>query len=382
MDFQPLKDFLDYYLPMLGVPGSDTVIYKGHKEIFRHTSGFDSLENQTMLTPDKMYNIYSCTKIATSVAILQLIERGELLASDPVYAYIPEFKDIKVKVRDAYGNVIGTRAPVRPMLISHLLTMTSGISYDLNMRPIREVIENTAGRAPTVDICRAIASEPLECDPGERYIYSLSCDVLAGIVEIVSGVRFADYMNENVFLPLGMKETSYHIDFANKERFAAHYRYDEQTRSGVEIPFEENAFRFGTEYDSGGAGIVSTVDDYILLIDALANGGVAKNGNRILSSRSIDLMRTNALNDSQLSEFATKQCDGYGYGYGVRVNMNPSRASNLASVGSFGWDGWKLCLAIADPENNLAVFHAEHMGGLHSIIIPRLRNVIYACLRD
>lgn len=177
-----------------------------------------------------------------------------------------------------------------------------------------------------------------------------------------------------------MKDTSYHPDLTKRDRFAAHYSYDEASRISCEIPFEQNHFRFGPDYDSGGAGVISAVDDYILLVDALANGGVAKNGNRILCSRSVELMRANALNPKQMEKFATLWNSGYGYGYGVRTNVDPFPSGNLAPKGVFGWDGWKLCIAHADPENRLAVFHAEHMGSLHSVVIPRLRNLIYSCL--
>lgn len=369
---------------MLEIPGTDTVIYQNHREIFRHTTGFDSIEKQTMLTPDRLYNIYSCSKIATAVAALQLIERGEILATDPVYAYFPEYKNLTVKVYGENGNVTGIRPAEKQMLIQHLLTMTSGLNYDLDSPSIKAVVASTGGKAPTLDVCRAIANEPLEFDPGEKYNYSLSLDVMAGIVELVSGEKFSDYMQNNVFAPLGMKETAYHVDESKRDRFAAHYEYIAGKGRGAEIPFESNRYRLGTEFDSGGAGVVSSVDDYILLIDALANGGVGKTGERILSSRSIDVMRTNALTPEQIkNQFAIHPyTHGYGYGYGVRMKLADTPSGILASTGEFGWDGAKLCLAMADPSINLAVFHAEHMGGLHSIVVPRLRNVIYACLDD
>ena len=121
MNFQPLKDFLDSYLPDIGVPGSDTVIYMDHNEIFRHTTGYDSLSRRTPMRSDLIYNIYSCTKLATAVAALQLIERGKLVVTDPVYKYLPEFKNLTVKVKDSDGNVIGTRPAEKTMLIQHLL---------------------------------------------------------------------------------------------------------------------------------------------------------------------------------------------------------------------------------------------------------------------
>lgn len=381
MDFSNLRAFLDSYLPLLGIPGSDTVIYKDHEPIFRHTSGYDCIERKTPLREDRIYNIYSCTKIATCVAATQLIERGEILVTDPVYAYFPEYRNIRVAQKDANGNVIDTRAAQKPMLIKHLLTMSSGIDYNLFSPSIRAVQEATGGRAPTQDICAAIASEPLSFDPGEHYQYGLSLDVVAGIVELVSGVRFADYMKQNVFDPLGMKDTAYHIDESKRDRFAAQYEYDEKTGKGKEIPFDRNPYRLGTEFDSGGAGLVSTVDDYVLLMDALANGGVGKNGNRILSERAVALMSMNTFDQKLLNEFAgAPQTVGFGYGYGVRRMVDPAACGSLAPTSMFGWDGAKLCIAFSDPDSRLAFFHAEHMGAFHGIVIPRIRNLVYSCL--
>ena len=150
----------------------------------------------------------------------------------------------------------------------------------------------------------------------------------------------------------------------------------------VEIPSDSNILRFGTEYESGGAGLISSVDDYVLLMDALAHLGVGKSGNRILSSFAVNLMRENALRPDQLAVLANGYIKGYGYGYGVRAKISGTESGNLVPEGTFGWDGAKLCLAMADPKNKIAVFHAEHMGAFHHILIPRLRNVIYSCLDE
>ena len=120
MNFEPLKDFLDYHLPMLGVPGSDTVIHKDGKEVLRYTSGADSIRLGTQLKSDALYHIYSYTKVATAVAAVQLMERGEIVSSDPVYAYFPEYKDVMVKVKDNMGNVIDYKKADEPILIRHL----------------------------------------------------------------------------------------------------------------------------------------------------------------------------------------------------------------------------------------------------------------------
>ncbi len=381
MNFQPLKDFMDNYLPMLGVPGSDIVIYKDHEELFRYQSGFDSLSEGTLVRADALYNMYSCTKVATCIAATQLIERGEILASDPVYAYFPEYADIKVKHVLPDGTV-EIRPAEKVLTIEHLLTMTGGLDYDINRPGIRRVIEETNGRAPTLEIAKALAEDPFIFEPGTKYQYSLCLDVIGGIVELVSGMPLGEYFEKNIFEPLGMTETSFGFTDEKLSRLACQYNLDLLTGEITEIPKSHNVFVFGSEYQSGGAGLISSVRDQILLADALANDGVGKNGNRILSKAGVRLMSANHLSASCQKDFtdAVGQCKGYGYGYGVRSNMTPELCGNLSPVGEFGWDGAKGSYLSCDPVNRVAIFYAEHMGGLHPIILPRLRNVVYSCL--
>ena len=380
MNFQPLKDFMDSYLPMLGVPGTDIVIYKDHEEIFRYQSGFDSLRYGTPVNPQALYHMYSCTKVATCVAATQLIERGEILATDPVYAYFPEFANIKVKHTLPDGTV-EIRPAKNVLTIEHLLTMTGGLDYDLNRPALRRVIEETDGRAPTLDVVRALAEDPFLFEPGTKYQYSLCLDVIGGIVELVSGMSLGEYFEKNIFAPLGMTETSFGVTEEKLERMATQYQFDPMTGEVTEIPKHQNAFNFGTEYHSGGAGLISSVRDQILLADALANGGVGRNGNRILSKAGVELMSANHLSASCLADFTNiGQVKGYGYGYGVRTNLTPATSGNLSPVGEFGWDGARGSYISCDPKNKVAFFYAEHMGGLHSVILPRLRNVVYSCL--
>lgn len=380
MNFQPLKDFMDGYLPMLGVPGTDIVIYKDHEEIFRYQSGYDSIKFGTPVNPNALYYMYSCTKVATCVAATQLIERGEILASDPVYAYIPEFADIQVKHTLPDGTV-EIRPAEKVLTIEHLLTMTGGLDYDLNRPGIKRVIEETEGRAPTLEIVRALAEDPFLFEPGTKYQYSLCLDVIGGIIEVVSGMTLGEYFEKNIFAPLGMNETSFGLDEEKLSRLAVQYQLDPATGEVNELPATYNPFVFGTEYHSGGAGLISSVKDQIIFADALANGGVGKNGNRILSKAGVELMSSNHLHPAALDGFKDLgQVKGYGYGYGVRTNMDPAYGGNLSPVGEFGWDGARGSYISCDPKNRVAFFYAEHMGGLHPVILPRLRNVVYACL--
>ena len=381
MKFDRLKDFLDYYLPMLGVPGSDTVIYKDHEEIFRHTSGFDNLKYRTPMRDDAIHHIYSCTKIATCVAALQLIERGEILINDPVHVYFPEYKNLQVARRGADGKIKLEKAR-NSILIRHLFSMTSGLDYSLRRASIDRVKKATGGVCPTLDIIRALPEDPLICEPGERYCYGMSHDVLGGIVELISGMKLGDYMKKNIFDPLGMKDTTFEIGQHNYERIASQYEYDSVGRCAIEVLKDSNAMRFGSEYQSGGAGLISTVNDFILLTDALANGGVGKNGARILSGASVKLLSSPTLTPEQNVTFEMGLNLGYDYGLGVRVMRDPAKAGSLMPKGAFGWDGKKMSLSVSDPENKLAIFHVEEIDGMNAILIPRLMNVIYSCLDE
>ena len=380
MNFGPLKEFLDTCLPMLGIPGSDTVIYKGREEVFRYQSGYDSTAEKTPVRPDALYHMYSITKVSTCVAAAQLIERGEIMITDPVSAYFPEYKNINVKVKNPDGTE-EIRPAKNQLLIKHLLSMTGGLDYNLNRPGIKRVKAETGGKAPTLDIVRAIAEDPFIFEPGTNYQYSLCLDIIGGIIELVSGKRLSEYMKENIFEPLGMKNTSFGLTDSKLERLATQYLYDSETKSAKEVAKDYNPFVFGTEYDSGGAGLISCVDDQILLADALTHLGVGKNGNRILSSYATNLMRTNILDDVQYKSFnKIAQVKGYGYGYGVRTNMHPEEGGNLMPVGEFGWDGARLAYISSCPESGISIFHAEHMGSLHGTVIPRLRNIIYSCM--
>lgn len=381
MNFQPLKDFMDSYIPMLGVPGTDIIIYKNHEEIFRYQSGFENKEKRTPVRPDALYHMYSCTKVATCVAATQLIERGEILATDPVYAYFPEYRNIKVRSKDKYGREVLTPAK-NVLTVEHLLTMTGGLDYNCQRPGILRVIKETGGRAPTLDIVRALAEDPFDFEPGTRYQYSLCLDVVGGLIELVSGMSLGDYMKENIFDPLGMKDTSFGMTAEKKARLATQYTFDSATGSARELPIDDNSFVFGSEYQSGGAGLISSVNDQILLADALTNYGVGKNGNRILSRFGVELMSANHLSPDVLKTLDMAQARGYGYGYGVRTNIDPASGGNLSPIGEFGWDGARGSYFSCDPKNRIAFFYAEHMGGLHPVILPRLRNLVYSCIGE
>lgn len=386
MNFKRLEEFLDSLnereeMPGELAPGSSTVIYMDHKKIFSYSTGYDDIEKKTRVSPDKLYNIYSCSKITTATAAMQLIEQGRMKTDDLLSKYIPAFEDVKVAVKDENGKIVDLRKPARPITVWHLLTMSSGMDYNMFSDPIKKVYDETDGRAPTLKVCEAMAKDPLEFDPGDRYRYSKSLDVMGGVIEAVTGQRFSEYVEENIFHPLGMYDTTYHPDFSRPERFAAQYEFDRENKRPVKNELLYNPHRIGTEFDGGGAGIATTANDYIILLDALANGGVGRNGARILSSYAVDVMRTPALAEHLTKPiFDLDYNRGYRYCFGVRVLTDRAAGANLASLGEFGWDGWKGCLAMIDPSIKLSVFHTQYIEGFHNKIIPPLRNLVYYSL--
>ena len=395
MRFQYLQDFLDR-LTGWRVPGNAVSVWLDGREVFRGQSGFADLERREPMTPGHLLNIYSCSKVATVTAGMQLLERGFFLLDDPVSAYLPAYA--AMTVRGPGGSV---RPAERPVTVRHLFTMTAGLNYDLGSEAVRRARALTGGRMDTRTVADCLAGEPLSFEPGAHWQYSLCHDVLAALIEAVSGLRFADYMRENVFVPLGMNETFYHIPAGMEARMAEQYRFvpdggadstdvELQSRGcpssgGTVVPVgrTSNGFRLGPDYDSGGAGIVTSVSDYARLCSALACGGRGPNGARILSSAAVDLMRQNQLDPVQLADFNWPQLAGCGYGLGVRTTLDRARGGLLEPDGAFGWGGAAGATAIADPARRLGVFYAHHMlNPQEDYYQPRLRNVVCACLDD
>lgn len=389
MDFTNLKNYMDE-LTAWEIPGNTIRVFKDNAEVFRHSSGYSDVKKQIKMQGDEFFNLYSCSKVALSVAVMQLLERKKIALDAPVYDYIPEFRDIHY--RDADGNV---KKAEKPITVRHLLSMTSGFDYNLESDAIKEAKRITNGRMDTVTVVKCLSKHILDFEPGEKWQYGLSHDILAGLVEIVSGMKFRDYMSKNIFEPVGMKEIYYHTPEKVKEKMAVQYQFLTPEEAGktdeelIKTPdgkgfwrtFPKNVMWYvlGEEYDCGGAGITTNVDDYVKLAVALANNGVCGHGERILSEESVKLMKTNQLNNKQMESYNWEQISGYGYGLGVRTLIDKS--SSPGSLGEFGWDGAAGAHFLADTDNRLAYLYAQHMLNSRSEIIEqKLRNVVYSCL--
>lgn len=257
--------------------------------------------------------------------------------------------------------------------------MTAGFDYNLNSESVKKYQKETEGKFPTRMIAKALSEQPLGFEPGTRWNYSLCHDVLGAFIEVVSGMKFSEYLKKNIFEPLGMNDTGFERNEKIYSQMFPQYLFDNETQKANEIGKEASNFVLGTEYESGGAGLISTADDYIKFADALANGGVGKDGIRILSPRTIDLMRENRLSESVIKDFNWVQLAGYGYGLGVRTMMNRGKGGAIGQVGEFGWGGAAGAYVMIDPDNNISVFYGQHMlNNLEPFIHPRIRNLVYS----
>lgn len=376
MDFSKLTTYLDA-LKTRGIPAADCIIYVNHELVYRHFTGHKDVQGTQPLTGEENYLFYSATKIFACVAALQLIEQGKMYLDDPVCQYLPAYTLLTVADGDK------TRAAKASMTIRHLMSMQSGLDYDLNAKAIQNVLALRGKNATTRELVDAIAHKPLSFDPGTDYQYSLSHDVLGGVIEAVSGIRFGDYLDENIMQPLGIKNISFNMTKKRLDNLCAQYMRDPE--KGVSTPCDkENKHVLTHAYQSGGAGLMGGVAEYVLLLDALACGGVGKTGARILRPETIELYRTPQLKGKAYETFHAIGRHGYTYGLGVRVMQDPAAdVKNKANKGEFGWDGAAGAYAMVDPEYTLSVFHAQHVLGYRDVyfdVHPTLRSLVYEAI--
>ena len=361
MDFSALKEYLNKLPEEWGIPQCSLIVRKGRETIF---------EDLVRSARGDVYWLYSATKLFTATMFCRMLEQGKLKLEDRVSDYLPEYAGLEIA--DQEGN---RRPAQKTLLLEHLITMCGGLTYDIFHPLITQAKDRT-----TRGIVREIAGMPLVDEPGETYLYSLCHDVLAAVMEIVSGLRYAELLRREIIEPLGMASTCFHPDAELKTRFAPQFEWQGKRKGAVPCS-GDNKFCFSPDYDSGGAGLCSTLEDYILLPEALANGGLGRDGYPVLKPETIEAMRSDHIFGSRRAGFDLRweRLRSYGYGLGVRTRLNHEDGGK-SPVGEFGWDGAAGAYCIIDPENRISAFYVQHvlnMGPVFEEIHPKLRDLIY-----
>lgn len=375
MNFKKLDDYLKE-MPDRGVPACEMSVTVDGKTVYRVGVGHADTEGKRPVCSDDLYWLYSATKVVTCIATMRLVEEGKLSLSDPVEKYLPEFSGMTVREPD------GTVRPAKSaMTVEQLFTMSAGLDYGSKKEPIQAAI---AKGGNTREIVAAMAKSPLNFDPGTSYCYSFCHDVLAAVAEVVTGMKFSDYLDTVLFRPLGIQSMGFHPTAEQKTRFSALYNYRNGAAFVEPIPCQ-NDYEFTPDFDSGGAGLFGSVDEYMKIITPIACGGTAENGYRILKPETIALFRENRLSPIQLDEMVSRSRFGYGFGLCCRVHMNPTVSMCLSPVGEFGWSSATAHHVLMDTDNRLAFHFATHLMNCnyaHSKIHPILRNLVYEGLNS
>ncbi len=350
--FEQTKALCDRFLEM-GLPCLDIVVYHKGKQVLRYMGGYADPENKVPMTGKEKFHIYSCSKLFTCVAAMQLWEQGKFSLEDKLSDYLPAFGEMYVKTED------GVRKSEKPILIKHLFEMTAGFSYNLWTPELRAYCKEDGFRCPTLEFVNQLAKAPLESEPGELWRYSVCHDILAALVEVWSGEDFECYVQKHIFIPLGMTNTTFLHPVKDWEGFARQFRYQDEQKQYV--PWWANIYRVGCQYASGGAGATSTVDDYIKFLEALRVGDV------ILKKETIALMATDRLTEGQRKTYTYGSMD-IGYGLGMRTYRAGSDRTE------FGWGGAAGAYASVDNVNDVSIFYVQHV--LRSPV-QVLRNKLY-----
>lgn len=352
--FEKTKEFCDTFLS-LGLPGFDLCVYRKGECVLRYIRGYSDLENKVEMKGNERYNMYSCSKVVTCVAALQLWERGLFSLEDKLSLFMPEFEKMTVaengKLREAKN----------PILIKHLFEMTAGFSYNCNSMRIRECIAETNGRCPTRVLMKYLAKDPLLFDPGERWQYSLCHDVLAALVEVISGEKFEHYVKKHIFDVAGMDRSTFMLPENELDTLCEQYIF----KNGKPINFGKSIapYKIGSEHASGGAGLISTVEDYVRFLEALRT-------HKLIKPETLALMVEDRLTSAQSQTYWKKKT--HGYGLGVRC------PKGIAQYADFGWGGAAAAFLAVDMEKEITLFFGAHA---LSSPVQGPRNMLYRIVR-
>lgn len=366
-----------------GIAGANVAVISKGETVYSASFGMADKENSIPMKEDTIFRLFSMTKPVTAAAAMILLERGEIELSDPLKWYLPTFEAPCVL------DESGKRPAERDITLRDLLTMTSGIPYP-DGHPSGQAMGELWGRQSenylngekllnTREFALEMGRRPLTFTPGDRWMYGASADVMGAVIETVSGTSFGGFLRREIFEPLGMNDTGFYIPPEKYGRLAQAYEYQQD---GLK-PFKHfhlclTDYKAPPAFESGGAGLVSTIGDYSKFVKMLMNRGEF-NGKRIMGRKTVELMTKNFLTKEQLRSADWDTMTGQGYGCFMRVLMDRTLAGFNCTEGQYGWDGWMGCFFTIDPVEDLAMLYfIQNAGAGCSKTARQLQNIIWS----
>ena len=370
-----IQPVLDDFVAKNQVSGLNLLIYKDNNELGYWQSGLRDIENNTAYDRNTIVRLFSMSKPVTAAAAMILVEEGKLDLAEPVSTYLPEFGSLKVCTDK--GRKGTPRPAYTQLLVKDLLNMTGGYTYGawnedcplgehLTSDLIAELNNDVAcdNKISTREVAKRLSQIPLSFDPGTDYSYGLCADILGAVIEVASGMKFGDFLKKCIFDPLGMNDTAFYVPEDKQNRLAKAYRsvYDEATSSRHLEFFPhcnlgiQNTMKLNPAFESGGAGICSTADDYMRFALMMTNCGTL-DGKQILHPNTVRHLTEARLMPDLQKRFDMKMphLAGYTYCNLLRVAANPGSCNIITEQGEFGWDGWLGPYVSMDIKNHLTI---------------------------
>jgi CubicO group peptidase (beta-lactamase class C family) len=383
-------------------PCTQTVVYRRGKIVHSAVQGYADVERKTPVKDDTIFRIYSMTKPITSVAFMMLVEEGRIALDEPVHKYIPEWRDLGVYVGGVptLGQKPGaaprfiTRPVGRPMQVVDLLLHTSGLTYGFQNRTsvdaaYRQMVVDDLGQDGTMQtMIEKLAKLPLEFSPGDAWNYSVAVDVQGYLIEKITGKPFAQFLQERIFDPLGMRDTAFHVASAKADRFAACYSADGKGGKVLSDDPTTSSYLKPPSFVSGGGGLTGTAADYLTFCRAVLHNGEV-GGVRLLSPKTLQLMTTNHLpggkylTDMSRSLFAEAIYNGVGFGLGFAVTVDPAQTLIPGTRGEHWWGGAATTSFWIDPvEDLIVVFMTQVLPSAAYPVRRELRTLVYSAITE
>ncbi|MBT8516630.1 beta-lactamase family protein [Polynucleobacter paneuropaeus] len=360
------------------IPGAVVMINRKGRLIYSEVVGYQDKSANKAMSKDSIFRIYSMTKPLASVAAMILVEEGKMQLADPISKFMPEFANMQVSVgtKDSGGNMEYSLVPAaKPITVQDLLRHTSGIGYpEITSNPNIKKAYTDAGlyvtggtdydqrRVTPQEMIEGIAKAPLSTQPGTNWEYGMSVDLLGRVVEVVSGKRLGEFLQDRVFTPLQMKDTAFSVPADKKSRIAEPFATDPFNKAPIKLL----DVTIKPSNDSGGAGAAGTAGDYMNFASMMLNGGEL-NGQRILSPMTVNLMASDMLGNRTTVPLSPGQLlmgvDGYTFGLGFMVRQGQGLASVDGSPGEYMWAGAAGTFFWIDPKEQLAVVVMSQVPG-------------------